>query len=247
MLGKSQAKYIQSLGQKKVRDAEGVFVAEGPKIVAELLASPDAGIVKIYALPDWIAANPQHTKHAGIVEIDEHDLAKISQLATPNKVLAVIKKQPSPVSFPLKGQVSLVLDTIQDPGNLGTIIRIADWFGIGQLICSRDCADLYNPKVVQSTMGSILRVQVLYTDLESWLHAQKDIDLFAAVLDGEDITKMNRIEEGLIIIGNESKGISAEVMKLVNKKITIPRIGQAESLNAAVATGILLSHLRIEH
>jgi RNA methyltransferase, TrmH family len=243
MLGKSQAKYIQSLGQKKVRDEEGVFIAEGPKIVAELLASADANIVKLYALPDWISVNRSDCNGIDIIEIDEADLAKISQMTTPNKVLAIVKKQEAPKEIVTKGTISLVLDTIQDPGNLGTIIRIADWFDIPQIICSKDCADAYNPKVIQSTMGSIIRVKILYTDLASWLNEQKDVFIYAAALKGQPVTAMKKITEGLIVIGNESKGISADIMGLVDIKITIPQKGRAESLNAAVATGIVLSHI----
>jgi len=242
MLGKSQAKYIQSLGQKKVRDEEGVFIAEGPKIVAELLASSDANIVQLYALHDWIVANRNDCNGVEIIEIDENDLTKISQMTTPNKVLALVKKQEPPVQLSTKGTVSLVLDTIQDPGNLGTIIRIADWFDIKQIVCSKNCADMYNPKVVQSTMGSIVRVKMLYTDLAPWLEEQ-DVFIYAAALDGQNVTAMKKITEGLIVIGNESKGISAEIFEQVDVKITIPRIGKAESLNAAVATGIILSHI----
>ncbi len=243
MLGKSQAKYIQSLGQKKVRDAEGVFVAEGPKIIAELLASANANILQLYALHDWVAANGNDCNGVEIIEVDENDLTKISQLATPNKVLAVVKKQETADHLPTKGTVSLVLDTIQDPGNLGTIIRIADWFGIKQIICSKDCADMYNPKVVQSTMGSIVRVKMLYTDLAPWLEEQKDVFIYAAALEGQNVMAMKKITEGLIVIGNESKGISAEIFEQVDVKITIPRVGKAESLNAAVATGIILAHV----
>ena len=130
MLGKSQVKYIQSLGQKKVRDEEGVFIAEGPKIVAELLASANSKIQQLYALPAWIQANHTDCNGVEIVEADEEDLEKISQLATPNKVLAIVKKFEEPAYPETKETVSLVLDTIQDPGNLGTIVRIADWFGI---------------------------------------------------------------------------------------------------------------------
>ena len=243
MLGKSQAKYIQSLGQKKVRDAEGVFVAEGPKIIAELLASANANILQLYALHDWIAANRNDCNGVEIIEVDENDLTKISQLATPNKVLAVVKKQETADHLQTKGTVSLVLETIQDPGNLGTIIRIADWFGIKQIICSEDCADMYNPKVVQSTMGSIVRVKILYTDLAPWLEEQKDVFIYAAALEGQNVMAMKKITEGLIVIGNESKGISAAIFEQVDIKITIPRIGKAESLNAAVATGIILAHV----
>ncbi|MEP7374945.1 MAG: RNA methyltransferase [Chitinophagaceae bacterium] len=243
MLGKSQAKYIQSLGQKKVRDEEGVFVAEGPKIVSELLASANAKIQLLYALPDWIKANHKDCNGVEIVEVDEKDLEKISQLATPNKVLAVIKKFEQPADIHPGEAVSLVLDTIQDPGNLGTVIRIADWFGIEQIICGNECADIYNSKVVQSTMGSIARVKVLYTDLASWLRDQKDVFIYAAALEGQNVTAMKKINEGLIVIGNESKGISPAIFELVDVKITIPRKGSAESLNAAVATGIILSHI----
>ena len=242
MLDKSKIKYIQSLGQKKVRDEEGVFIAEGPKIIAELLASADANILQLYALHDWIEANRNDCNGVEIIEIDENDLTKISQLTTPNKVLALVKKQETPVQLSAKGTVSLVLDTIQDPGNLGTIIRIADWFGIKQIICSKSCADMYNPKVIQSTMGSIVRVKMLYTDLAPWLEEQ-DVFIYAAALDGQNVTAMKKITEGLIVIGNESKGISAEIFEQVDVKITIPRIGKAESLNAAVATGIILSHI----
>ena len=243
MLGKSQAKYIQSLGHKKVRDEEVVFVAEGPKIVAELLASTDANIIQLYALHDWLAANRTDCNGIEIIEVDENDLTKISQLATPNKVLAIVKKQETPEKLSTRGTVSLVLDTIQDPGNLGTIIRIADWFGITQIIYSKDCADMYNPKVVQSTMGSIIRVKMLYTDLALWLEEQKDVFIYATALEGQNVTAMKKITEGLIVIGNESKGISPEIVELVDIKITIPQKGKAESLNAAVATGIILSHI----
>jgi RNA methyltransferase, TrmH family len=243
MLGKSQAKYIQSLGQKKVRDEEGVFIAEGPKIVAELLASANAKIQQLYALPAWIKTNHQDCNGVELVEADEKDLEKISQLTTPNQVLAVIKKFDIPGHIQTKEAVSLVLDTIQDPGNLGTIIRIADWFGIEQIICSNDCADSYNPKVVQSTMGSIARVNVFYTDLAVWLMDQKDVFIYAAALEGQNVAAMKKINEGLIVIGNESKGISPSIVELVDVKVTIPRKGSAESLNAAVATGIILSHI----
>ena len=243
MLSKSQAKYIQSLGHKKVRDKEAVFIAEGPKIVTELLASARANILELYALKDWIADYKNDCRDTDIIEIDENDLTKISQLTTPNKVLALVKKPESNENFSLKATVSLVLDAIQDPGNLGTIIRIADWFGIEQIICSRECAEMYNPKVVQSTMGSFVRVKILYTDLALWLQKQKDIFIYAAALDGQDVTAMKKISEGLIVIGNESKGIHPEIVKMANVKITIPRKGKAESLNAAVATGIILSHV----
>lgn len=242
MLGKLKVKYIQSLGQKKLRDAEGVFIAEGPKIISELLSSKNAAIQQIFALKEWIDLQTKNRKDIEIVEVSEDELEKISQLATPNQVLAIVKKFEQPAII-AKGKVTLVLDAIQDPGNLGTIIRIADWFGVEQIVCSHDCADMYNSKVVQSTMGSIARIKVLYTDLAPWLSQQKDLRIYATALEGKDITTLKKLNEGIIVIGNESKGISEEVMKLANVKITIPKRGKAESLNAAVAAGVILSHL----
>ena len=242
MVSKSQLKYIQSLGQKKYRDEAGLFVAEGPKLVKELIQSKNVELTQIFALNEWIGENKDLLKSVNVTAIDETELERMSQLKTPHKVLAIAKKfeekEPG-----IKEGISLVLDTIQDPGNLGTIIRIADWFGISQIICSRDCADLYNSKVVQATMGSISRVSVFYTDLPVWLKGQLGVRIYATMLEGKDVTKMSTIKEGLIIIGNESTGIGQEVLPYSNEKISIPRKGGAESLNVAVATGIILSHL----
>ena len=241
MVSKSQLKYIQSLGQKKYRDEGGVFVAEGPKLVRELIET-HVELTHVYALDEWIEENKVFLKSINPTAISETELERMSQLKTPNKVIAIVKKfevnEPS-----IKERISLALDTIRDPGNLGTIIRIADWFGISQIICSADCADMYNSKVVQATMGSIARVNVFYTDLPEWLKQRSDVRIYAAMLEGKDVTKMSRIKEGLIIIGNESIGIDKEVLQYSNEQIAIPRKGSAESLNAAVATGIILSHL----
>jgi RNA methyltransferase, TrmH family len=243
MLGKAKAKYIQSLGQKKHRDEEGLFIAEGPKIVADLLLSAPGFVKEVYAVKEWLKGNKDHPQKKVFIEISEEEIERISQLKSPNQVVAVVHKFDVEKDIAVKGKISLVLDTIQDPGNLGTIIRIADWFGVLQVICSMDCADVYNPKVVQATMGSIARVKVFYTELERWLKQQNDIPIYAAMLEGRDITKMNGLKEGLIIIGNESKGINEEIAALANEKITIPKKGKAESLNAAVAVGIVLSRL----
>lgn len=246
MISKSKLKYIQSLGHKKFRDEAGVFVVEGPKMVAEILQDKLLTVTGLYALQDWITANEQLLQQVqGSVEItpvDDISLAKISQLTTPNKVVAVVQQQPLLPAVDT-AQLTLVLDTIQDPGNLGTIIRIADWFGIRQLVCSQECADRYNPKVVQSTMGSIARVGFYYTDLPVFLAANNNTRMYAAALDGIPVQNLGKLATGFLVIGNESKGISPEVMKLVNVRMTIPRIGMAESLNAAVATGIILSHV----
>ena len=241
MVSKSQLKYIQSLGQKKYRDAAEVFVAEGPKLVKELIQSKNVELAQIFALNEWIGENKDLLKNINVIAINETELERISQLTTPNKVVALVKKF-EPGEPVIKERLSLVLDAIRDPGNLGTIIRIADWFAIPQIICSLDCADVYNPKVVQATMGSIASVNVYYRDLPSWLK-QPGARIYAAMLEGKDVTKMQAIKEGLIIIGNESTGISTELLECANEKISIPRKGKSESLNAAVATGIILSHL----
>jgi RNA methyltransferase, TrmH family len=242
MLVKSQLKYIQSLGQKKSRDEAGVFIAEGPKIVHELINDIPGQVKQVYAAGEWITSNPSLPPTIEVVEVTDDELKKISQLTTPNQVLAIAARFATPAHLDTSGRITLALDTIQDPGNLGTIIRIADWFGVTQIVCSRDCADIYNPKVVQATMGSITRLQVLYTDLAEWLRSQA-VRIYAASLEGQDVKTMNMLDEGIIVIGNESKGISEEIMALVNVRITIARKGRAESLNAGVATGVILSHL----
>ena len=241
MISKTQLKYIQSLGQKKPRDVDNVFVAEGPKLVKELLQAKNCKVKKVYALADWITKNGD--PYDFVEEITDHELKKISQLATPNAVLLIAEKINWEEKIELKGNISLILDTIQDPGNLGTIIRLADWFGVKNIICNQETADCYNPKVIQASMGSITRVRVEYTGIENFIRDNNNIRVYATVLDGRDITKMDKIDEGLFIVGNESKGISEEILKLANVRITIPKKGKAESLNAAIATGIILSHI----
>jgi RNA methyltransferase, TrmH family len=241
MLIKSQVKYIQSLSHKKLRDSEDVFVAEGPKLINELLIA-GLPLQQLYAVKEWIAEQGRQLTGA-VTEITPSELERISHLQTPNQVLGIFKKPVFTANRPARNTLSLMLDTIQDPGNLGTIIRCADWFGITQVFCSLDCADAYSPKVVQSTMGSIARVQVVYGELTAMLKAEPDLPTYAAVLNGTELRKLPPVKEGVIIIGNESKGISAEMLALCRNRITIPRYGKAESLNAAVATGIILSHI----
>jgi TrmH family RNA methyltransferase len=241
MLVKSQVKYIQSLSHKKLRDSEGVFIAEGPKLINELL-SAGLALQQLYAVKEFIGGLPQQP--AGpVTEITPAELERISLLQTPNQALGIFKKPVFTANRPVRNTLSLMLDTIQDPGNLGTIIRCADWFGITHIFCSIDCADAYNPKVVQATMGSIARVQVVYGELTELLAKEPDLPAYAAVLNGADVRTLPPIKEGIIIIGNESKGISEEVLALCRNRVTIPRYGKAESLNAAVATGIILSHI----
>ena len=244
MLTKSEIKYIQSLSQKKFRKEEGLFVIEGPKIVEEALLMKSVKIDKILALEDWYALN---TESIGSVKCDlvaEHELQKISQLKTPNQVIALVKLSENREEHFDKSVLSLALDGVQDPGNLGTIVRIADWFGIHQIICGHDTADAYNSKVIQASMGSIFRVKFFYTDLEEWMRKNEDVLFYGAALDGNPLNEFPKLEKGVIVIGNESKGIRPGVMSRLSEKITIKRWGDAESLNAAVATGIILSHIR---
>ena len=243
MLVKSQVKYIQSLGQKKFRDEEGVFIVEGPKMVSELLGVSTLQLLQIYAVKEWLQTLAGSALGAAVVtEVKETELGRVSTLSTPNQVLAVFKRPVFPPIDPVNS-VTLLLDGIQDPGNMGTIVRIADWLGLRQVIASRDSADVYSAKAVQSTMGSISRVQVLYEDLPALIGRNRGLPLYAAILEGESLYTTPRIHRGMIIIGNESRGIREEVLAIKPRGITIPRIGQAESLNAAVATGIILSHL----
>jgi TrmH family RNA methyltransferase len=239
MLSKATIKYIQSLQHKKFRDEEKLFFAEGPKLVNELLKGNVFKCRNIYALQEW-----QHSQQFDVEIIKDFELEKISALSKPNQVLAVFEKKLSIDKPVLKNKITLVLDDIQDPGNLGTIIRIADWFAVENVICSRHTADMYNNKVVQSTMASLQRVNLIYTDIEEWMSLVNNIPKFAATLHGKPVQTISNLKEGIIIIGNESQGISETVMKMADTKITIQKFGDAESLNAAVAAGVILYEVR---
>ena len=237
MISKNELKYIQSLYHKKVREETGLFVAEGAKLVNELLHS-DFVVKKLYAVKEWRA--PVDFDALNIIE--QFELEKISNLSTPNQVLALVEQKKLLQEPVQKNNLVLVLDGIQDPGNLGTIIRIADWFGITQIVASEDTADIYNSKVVQSTMGSIIRVNAWYKNIEQWLKIAT-APVYGALLNGVNIYETPKISEGILVIGNESKGIRSNILPYIQHVITIPAKGNAESLNAAVATGIILSHL----
>jgi RNA methyltransferase, TrmH family len=244
MITKSQVKYIQSLGQKKFRELEGAFVAEGPKIINELLDANAHALIQLYATDEWLEANPRVATQfaAKITASKPSELERISFLPSPNGALGIFRI-PAAATNAIPEKLFLILDGIQDPGNLGTIIRIADWFGIGHIYCSLDVADAYAPKVVQSSMGSIARLGILYTDLPAFAAANPQIPLYAASLHGNNLQDIGKISTGALVIGNESKGIRQPLLGFCQQKITIPRIGHAESLNAAVATGIILSHI----
>lgn len=236
MISKNEIKYIQTLYHKKQRNELKLFIAEGPKLVEEVLNS-NYVIDKIYATENWINKN----KHVFSL-VTEDELKKISSLQTPNQVLAIVKMKDEGERIKIENKLSLVLDGIQDPGNFGTIIRIADWFGVENIICSNDCVDFYNSKVIQSTMGSFIRVNVVYKNLEEFLQTTQ-LPVYGALLNGTDIRKIEKPKHGLIIIGNEGNGIRENILPYINNAISIKKVGLAESLNAAIATGVLLSHL----
>ncbi len=238
-LSKNEVKFIQSLCHKKHRISEGLFIAEGVKLVEEIIKSPFR-IKKIYATDKWTA--PKQTNADVVTLISEEDLERITLLQTPNQVLALVGIPIVPAEIKLENRLTLMLDGIQDPGNFGTIIRLADWFGIAQIICSHDTVELYNPKTIQSTMGSFVRVNIIYKDLPKVLKTTK-LPVYGALLEGQSIYTISKPTKGILLIGSEGKGIGEELLPHITNPITIPRIGGAESLNAGVATGILLSHL----
>jgi len=240
MLSKNEIKHIQSLYHKKQRDEQGLFLVEGKKMAQELLNS-NFLIHKIYATTVWLQQNDAQKPIITIVTDDE--LKKISQLTTPNEVLMIVEaiKASTPKIF--NQQLTLVVDDLQDPGNFGSIIRIADWFNIPQIICSNNTVDVYNFKVLQATMGSFLRVHIAYTNLEDYL-SKTNQPIYGALLKGNNIFETQLIKDGYLIIGNEGKGISNSLQQLITNPITIPKFGSAESLNAAIATGIIVSHFK---
>jgi TrmH family RNA methyltransferase len=243
MLSKAQNKYIRSLSQQKYRKEHNVFIAEGDKIAREWLASEEM-VQMIVGVQEWIDANQSLIhKHptASVHIVSEAELGTISLLQTPNQVLLVVGRTPQYPELELKGWC-IALDDLQDPGNMGTIIRIADWFGIKDIVCSPNCVEAYNPKVVQAAMGGHLRVAIHTADLQAVLKDTK-LPVFAATLGGKSVYEMKRMKAGILVIGNESKGISEAIQALATEKITIPKKGGAESLNAGVSAGILCSLL----
>ena len=236
MLTKNQIKWVHSLELKKNRKKEGLFVAEGPKVVGDLLR---AG----YHAHSIFSTTER--PNAQLVVCDE--LRKLSFLQHPQEVLAVFEIPIASHPSPLTSHLSLALDGVQDPGNLGTIIRIADWFGIQTIYCSEDTADCYNPKVVQATMGSLAHVHIFYTDLEA-LFQTAHCPIYGTLLDGQNIYEQSLSHEGIIVMGNEGNGISPAIRQLVTHKLLIPNYNTsgdtAESLNVAIATAITCAEFR---
>lgn len=242
MLSKSNSKRITGLHQKKCRKREGVFVAEGIKVINELLES-SFELEAIYGIDD--AALHLSKKHETVFHhITPTELKKISFLKTPQTALALFKI-PTQVANTRQG-VTVLLDDVRDPGNLGTIIRLCDWFGVKSLICSSQTVDCYNPKVVQATMGSLSRISISYTDIQDYLEEEHRA-IYGTFMDGEMIYTASLPKEAVIVMGNEANGISEAIEQLVTHKIAIPRFGQlqkTESLNVATATAICLSEFK---
>ena len=247
MISRTRIKWIKSLEMRKYRLQEKAFVAEGPKLVGELL--PYSTPLYIAATKDWLDAN-RHLLRAvkEVDEVSQTELERASLLRTPQSVLAVM---PIPVRrldiSSLQKKLVIALDSVQDPGNLGTILRIADWFGIHEILCSEGTADVYNPKCVQSCMGALARVKVFYCNLPEVL-GQVEMPVFGTFLDGTDIYKEELSGEGIIVMGNEGNGISQPVAKLVNRRLYVPNYPKGslttESLDVAVATGIVCAEFR---
>ncbi|GAA4281343.1 TrmH family RNA methyltransferase [Gaetbulibacter aestuarii] len=237
MLSKNQIKHITRLKQKKFRLQDKLFVVEGLKTIHELLKS-DLELYQLYTTESF------NLNAKNEVLIAESELKKISFLKSPQKALALFK---IPESKPIDtNQLVLALDDVRDPGNLGTIIRLCDWFGVTDLVCSNETADCYNPKVIQATMGSIARVNISYLDLPSFINNQNG-PVFGAFMDGKNVYKTPLPDQGILIMGNEANGISEDIANLVTQKIAIPRFGdrqETESLNVATATSILLSEFK---
>ena len=249
MFSKNKIKYIHSLNIKKKRDACNVFIAEGPKSVEDILRHQQAKT--IIATEQWLQLHPQfQDKIEETICVTEDELHKVSLLQSPQQVMGIFEQiHPNITPSDILNKLAIGLDGIQDPGNLGTIIRIADWFGIDTILCSENTVDIYNPKVVQATMGSISRVKVMYTSLPKFIkQLPPTYPIYSTELDGTNIYNKELSATGLIIMGNEGNGISTEVRNLVKNKLLIPTYSKfddkADSLNVAIATAVVCSEFR---
>lgn len=250
MLSKQLTKIVQNLEKKKFREKYNLFKIEGEKLVGELLRS-SFKIHSVLAFPEWIERNRQTASHVNVMEIGQREMAEISNFQSLPEVVALAEiPQYDREETEIRQNLSLVLNGIQDPGNLGTILRVADWFGIRHVFCDTDCAGVFNPKCVQASMGAIFRVKSYYTDLISLIRDTKneDFPVFGTFLDGENIYESKLSNRGFIVMGNEGKGISDEIRQLTDRKLTIPSFARnecsTESLNVGVATGIILSEFK---
>lgn len=246
MLSKNKIKYIHSLELKKNRKEEQVFIAESHKLVGDLLGHFPCKL--LIATSEWLEKH-KDVDAEEIVEVTQEELARASLLKTPQEVLAVFR-QPSYEFCPevIKDSLCLALDDVQDPGNLGTIIRIADWFGIEHIFCSQGTVDVYNPKTIQATMGALARVKIHYCHLPSLIASLDNVSVFGTFLDGDNMYGKELDKNGLIVMGNEGNGVGAEVSKLINRRLYIPNFPSdretSESLNVAIATAIVCAEFR---
>ncbi|MDT8411449.1 MAG: RNA methyltransferase [Vicingaceae bacterium] len=233
----NRKKFIKSLQLKKNRVAHGLFLVEGDKLFQELIQSTFE-IEEVYATKTWLTSNQDFISNKPYAVVSEKELASISSFKTPQEVIALVKQEKSRLSTNYQ-QPIVALDNIQDPGNLGTIIRTMDWFGFENLVCSPTCVELYNPKVVQASMGSIFRINTSYQELSPFLSHHQQFSIYGAVLDGKNCFK-NKLQKKntILLMGNESNGISKDLYPFISHKITIPKFGRAESLNVAIATSI---------
>lgn len=245
MLSKNKLKFIRSLKEKKYRDEYDVFVAEGNKLVAELLTNSKCKLL-VAEKSFWESVNLSHAEEA--LEVNEGELSQISFVKNPQQALGVFYKKTIDENVNITSQLVLALDGIQDPGNMGTIVRLADWYGIRHIFCSSDTADIYNPKVVQATMGAIARVDVHYVDLLAFLDKHSDLPIYGTLLNGENMYQQELTQNGILIMGNEGNGIRPETEKRITKRLFIPTypMGQhsSESLNVAIATAIVCAEFR---
>ena len=248
MISKAKLNFIKSLQNKKVRDEEELFVIEGDKLVKEFLTA-NAPVMMLIAKPEFLdSLNPDLTRSVNVIEdINYEELKKISTLKTPHNALAVVHMPEHEMNISkILDQLCVALDFIQDPGNLGTIIRAAGWFGIKNIVCSTDCVDVYNPKVIQSSMGAILHVNVFYYDLRQFFTSAKEyVPIFGTLLEGDSIYNHRLSRKGIILLGNESKGISDEIKPYITDKIKIPKFSNAregiDSLNVGMAASVVFS------
>ena len=250
MVTKSEIRLVRDLADKRTRDAEGLFVAEGEKLIGEMLRS-DLRIRTVYALEGVFAAERRRAPEALFREVSPAEMARLSHLKTAGRALAVVEIPHRPLNRQTLGEeLVLALDEVQNPGNLGTIIRLADWYGIGDIICSPATADCFNPKVVQATMGAILRVRVHYTPLAPFLReaAGRGLPVYGTFLEGDDIYRTELTPAGVLVMGNEGRGVTPAVAAASTRKLFSPPSPAGrrttESLNVAMATGIVCSEFR---
>ena len=250
MLSKKQISSLNSLHQKKFRKESGSFIAEGDKVVIDLLRS-DYEVLAIYATKEKLEEFSQHLAGIDTHLVDMQEMGKISTLTTPQQILAVAKSKESTEEIDLAVGLKLVLDGIKDPGNFGTLIRIADWFGFNEIICSTDTVEQFNPKVIQAAMGSVFRVNIHYVNLENLLEknsTENEVPVYGTLMEGESLFKTSLGNKGLIVLGNESEGISQVVKKYISHAIHIPGFSTSghgpDSLNVAVAAGIVCAFFR---